>query len=66
MGIRWYDTPSGLRANTYTRKGNEYINVKEAQKLLPEDLFNKLLKQGDPIVILSVRPIKVEEKSAKE
>lgn len=59
--MRYFDTASGLRARTYTREGNKYISVAEAKTLLPEDIFNKLLKQGDTIVILSVRPIKAEE-----
>ena len=60
-GMRWYDTPSGLRARVDTRMGRETIGVKEARAMLPEDVFNKLLRVGDTIVVLSVRQVKVEE-----
>lgn len=60
-GMRWYDTPSGLRARVDTRKGADRIDVKEARQLLPKDLFDKLLRAGETIVVLSVRPIKSEE-----
>ena len=62
-GMRYFDTSSDLRARVDTRKGREYINVEEARALLDEDTFNKLLRTGDTIVILSVRPIKAEEEN---
>lgn len=61
--LRVYDTGSGLRARVYTRKGREFISVVEAKELLDEDTFDKLLKIGDTIVVLSVMPIKAEEES---
>jgi len=62
--MRHFDTPSGLRARTYTRLGNKWIDTKEAAVLLDPDTFNKLLKVGETIVVLSVRPVKSGEENA--
>ena len=64
MELRRFDTPSGLRARVDTRVGRKYIDPKEAAILLPPDLFDKLLKVGETIVVLSVRPVKPEEENA--
>ena len=63
-GMRHFDTPSRLRARTYTRLGNKWIDTKEAAVLLDPDTFNKLLKVGETIVVLSVRPVKSGEEDA--
>jgi len=63
-GMRYYDTGSGLRARTYTKVGNKWIDTKEAAVLLDPDTFNKLLKVGETIVVLSVRPVKSGEENA--
>ena len=60
-GMRHYDTSSNLRARVDTRTGKQWIDVKEAKTLLDSDTFNKLLKQGGTIVVLSVRPVGVGE-----
>lgn len=59
--MRRYDTPSGLSAQTYTRKGAEHIDVKEARTLLNDDTFAKLLRVGETIVVLSVTLNKKEK-----
>ena len=58
LGLRVYDTPSGLRVRVNVRQGPERIDVSEAKSLLDPETLGKLLKPGATIVILSVRPIK--------
>ena len=60
-GMRYYTTPDGLKANTYVNPGRRSINVAEAKALLDEDTFNKLVKESEPVVVLSVRQMKEGE-----
>lgn len=59
--IRQFDTESGFRATTFTRPPSKSINVKEAEELLDQDTFDKLLHIGKTSVVLSVMEIKQEE-----
>lgn len=62
LGIRRYYTNSGLIATTTVREGRKYISVKEAESLLDADTFNKLLKQGETMAVLSVRQVKEQKR----
>jgi len=62
-GARVFKTDTGLRAEVGTQS-RRFIGVKEAEALLPPDLFGKLVKESTNIV-LSVRPIKEKQEDEK-
>jgi len=62
-GTRVFDTDTGLRARVDTQS-RRFIGVKEAEVLLPPDLFGKLVKESTNIV-LTVKPIKEKQEDDK-
>lgn len=55
-----FNAPDNLRV-WVTQQRRESINVEEARQLLPQNLFDKLLKLGEPYMTVTVRKIKEKE-----